>query len=90
MAGPQQQFGNTMHQQASSTFSNIANIGPPQPQQQQAQPQGDKFAPGNIFAAMKRQDFAKPEEQRPQDSGKSSYSYLTVWGPKWANWNRQI
>lgn len=70
MGGPAQQFGQTMHQQASSTFNNIANVGPPQPQQQQQQPQGDKFAPGNIFAAMKRSDFAKPDEQRPQDSGK--------------------
>ncbi|KAI9636713.1 uncharacterized protein MKK02DRAFT_26463 [Dioszegia hungarica] len=72
MAGPQQQFGQNMHQQASSTFGSIANMGPPAPpqQQQQQQPQGDKFAPGNIFAAMKRQDFGKPDEQRPQDSGK--------------------
>lgn len=71
MAGPQQQFGQNMHQQASSTFGSIASMGPPAPPQQQQQqpPQGDKFAPGNIFAAMKRQDFGKPDEQRPQDSG---------------------
>ena len=30
----------------------------------------DKYAPSNIFAAMKKTDFGKPEEQRPQESGK--------------------
>ena len=71
--GPGQQFGQTMHQTANSTFGQIANMQPPQPPQMQPQQTGagggDKFAPGNIFAAMKRADFTKPEEQRPQDSG---------------------
>ena len=31
---------------------------------------GDKFAPSNIFAAMKKSEFGKPEEQQPQNSGK--------------------
>ncbi|WVQ93256.1 hypothetical protein IAU59_000322 [Kwoniella sp. CBS 9459] len=52
--------------QQQSAFNAIANIGPPpQPQQNQ-----DKFAPSNIFAAMKKNDFGKPEEQQPQNSNK--------------------
>ncbi|WRT69028.1 uncharacterized protein IL334_006011 [Kwoniella shivajii] len=53
-------------QQQQTSFNAIANMPPPQPQQ------GDqnKFAPSNIFAAMKKPDFAKPEEQQPQQSNK--------------------
>ncbi|WWC91237.1 uncharacterized protein L201_006179 [Kwoniella dendrophila CBS 6074] len=53
-------------QQPQSSFNAIANMPPPQPQQ------GDqnKFAPSNIFAAMKKSDFGKPEEQQPQNANK--------------------
>jgi len=44
------------------------------PPQQQENP--DKFAPSNIFAAMKKQDFTKPEEQRPQDSSESTLAAM--------------
>jgi hypothetical protein len=72
-SGPGQQFGQTMHQTASNTFNNVANV-PLQGQVTGMQPQqqgggGDKFAPSNIFAAMKKSEFGKPEEQRPQESG---------------------
>ena len=30
----------------------------------------DKYAPSNIFAAMKKTDFGKPEDERPQESVK--------------------
>ncbi|KIR26661.1 hypothetical protein I309_04430 [Cryptococcus deuterogattii LA55] len=61
--------GFPQQQQQQSTFNAIASIPPPQPQQsQQAAP--DKFAPSNIFAAMKKTDFGKPEEQQPQAAGK--------------------
>lgn len=59
---PQQQ-----QQQQQSTFNTIASMPPPQPQQAQQAP--DKFAPSNIFAAMKKTDFGKPEEQQPQAAG---------------------
>ena len=36
----------------------------------QAPSNPDKFAPSNIFAAMKKTDFGKPEDERPQESGK--------------------
>lgn len=54
-----------------SAFNQIASM-PQQPTgQPQQQPQnGDKFAPSNIFAAMKKNDFGKPEEQQPQNAGK--------------------
>jgi hypothetical protein len=55
--------------QQNSAFNQIANMPQQQPQQPQ-QPQGDKFAPSNIFAAMKKNDFGKPEEQQPQGAGK--------------------
>lgn len=58
-------------QSQNSAFNQIANM--PQQQQQQAQQQqqnGDKFAPSNIFAAMKKNDFGKPEEQQPQNANK--------------------
>jgi hypothetical protein len=51
-------------QQPQSSFNAIANVGPPPPPGQD----GNKFAPGNIFAAMKKADFGKPEEQQPQSS----------------------
>lgn len=54
-----------------SAFNQIANMPTQQQQQQQQQPQdGNKFAPSNIFAAMKKSDFGKPEDQQPQGSGK--------------------
>jgi len=56
-------------QQQNSAFNQIANMPQQQPQQQQA-PAPDKFAPSNIFAAMKKNDFGKPEDQQPQGSGK--------------------
>jgi hypothetical protein len=59
--------GNYGQQSQQSSFNAIASIGPPQ---QASNP--DKFAPTNIFAAMKKQDFGKPEEQRPQDSSTST------------------
>lgn len=60
--------GFPQQQQQQSSFNAIASIPPPQPQQsQQAAP--DKFAPSNIFAAMKKTDFGKPEEQQPQAAG---------------------
>lgn len=73
-SGPGQQFGQTVQQNQQNQFNAIANV-PLQGQvtgmQQQQQSQGgDKFAPGNIFAAMKKSEFGKPDEQRPQDSGK--------------------
>lgn len=68
--------GFPQQQQQQSTFNAIASIPPPQPQQpQQAAP--DKFAPSNIFAAMKKTDFGKPEEQQPQAAG----MYLTSFRP---------
>ncbi|ORY24778.1 hypothetical protein BCR39DRAFT_545879 [Naematelia encephala] len=57
--------GNYPQQSQQSSFNTIASM-----QQQQPQQAGDKFAPSNIFAAMKKTDFAKPEEQRPQESVK--------------------
>lgn len=66
--------GFPQQQQQQSTFNAIASIPPPQPQQpQQAAP--DKFAPSNIFAAMKKTDFGKPEEQQPQAAGMYSTSF---------------
>jgi hypothetical protein len=56
-------------QQQNSAFNQIANMPQQQPQQPPA-PAPDKFAPSNIFAAMKKNDFGKPEEQQPQGSGK--------------------
>ena len=71
-SGPGQQFGQGVQQNAQNQFNNIANV-PLQGQvtgmQQQQSQGGDKFAPGNIFAAMKKSEFGKPEEQRAQDSG---------------------
>lgn len=71
--GPGQQFGQGVQQNAQNQFNNIANVplqgqvtGMQQPQQPGG---GDKFAPGNIFAAMKKSEFGKPEEQQPQNSG---------------------
>ncbi|WWC73129.1 uncharacterized protein I206_107095 [Kwoniella pini CBS 10737] len=52
--------------QQQSSFNAIANMPPPQ----QAQGDQNKFAPSNIFAAMKKNDFGKPEEQQPQSSNK--------------------
>ena len=57
--------GNFGQQSQQSSFNAIADMRPPEPQ---ANP--DKFAPSNIFAAMKKTDFGKPEDQKPQDSGK--------------------
>lgn len=69
--------GFPQQQQQQSTFNAIASIPPPQAQQsQQAAP--DKFAPSNIFAAMKKTDFGKPEEQQPQAAG----MYLTSFRPR--------
>ena len=42
---------------------------PPQVPQPTGAGGGDKFAPSNIFSAMKRTDFTKDEEQNPQPSG---------------------
>ena len=56
-------------QQQNSSFNQIANM-PQQQPQQPPQPAPDKFAPSNIFAAMKKSDFGKPEDQQPQNSGK--------------------
>jgi hypothetical protein len=56
-------------QPQNSAFNQIANMPQQQPQQPPA-PAPDKFAPSNIFAAMKKNDFGKPEEQQPQGSGK--------------------
>jgi len=39
-------------------------MAPPSPAQNP-----DKFAPSNIFAAMKGSGFAKPEEEQPQAAG---------------------
>ncbi|KAK4684569.1 actin cytoskeleton-regulatory complex protein SLA1, partial [Tremellales sp. Uapishka_1] len=58
-----------------STFNAIASIGPPPPP---AQPQGDKFAPTSIFAAMKQNQFGKPEEEAPQNSSES-FHVLVSW-----------
>lgn len=44
---------------------------PPQVPQATGAQGADKFAPSNIFSAMKRTDFAKPEEQNPQPSSES-------------------
>jgi hypothetical protein len=53
-------------QQQNSSFNAIANLPPPQvPQPTGA---GDKFAPSNIFSAMKRTDFGKSEEATPQSA----------------------
>lgn len=54
-------------------FNQVANMQAPQQQPQQTGNGGgggDKFAPSNIFAAMKKSEFGKPEEQQPQNSGK--------------------
>ncbi|KAL7421316.1 cytoskeletal protein binding protein [Cryptotrichosporon argae] len=51
--------------QQQSAFNAIASMPPPQQPRQQ-----DKFAPSNIFSAMKRTDFGKPEEQQPQAANK--------------------
>lgn len=53
-----------------SAFNQVANMQQQPPQQQQQQQNGDKFAPSNIFAAMKKNDFGKPEEQQPQNANK--------------------
>ncbi|WVN87949.1 uncharacterized protein L203_103146 [Cryptococcus depauperatus CBS 7841] len=53
-----------------TTFNVIASIPPPQIQPQSSGGGGDKFAPSNIFAAMKKTDFGKPEEQQPQSANK--------------------
>lgn len=47
-------------------------MAPPAPVVPQATgaPSGDKFAPSNIFSAMKRTDFTKSEEQNPQPAQK--------------------
>jgi hypothetical protein len=59
--------------QQQSTFNAIANIPPPQPQQPQTSGGGgDKFAPTNIFSAMKRTDYGKREEENPQPSSEST------------------
>ncbi|WWD21143.1 hypothetical protein CI109_105624 [Kwoniella shandongensis] len=50
-----------------SSFNAVASM---QQQPQQSQQQGDKFAPSNIFAAMKKTEFGKPEEQQPQNANK--------------------
>ena len=59
-------------QSQNSAFNQVANMQAPQQQPQQTGNGGggDKFAPSNIFAAMKKSDFGKPEEQQPQNSGK--------------------
>jgi hypothetical protein len=62
-------YGN-FQQPQQSAFNAIASLPPPQLQPQQTGT-GDKFAPSNIFSAMKRQDFGKPEEQQPQDASES-------------------
>jgi hypothetical protein len=59
-------------QQPQSSFNAIANVGPPPPPAQD----GNKFAPGNIFAAMKKADYGKPEEQQPQSSSESSGTHI--------------
>lgn len=76
-----QQFGQGVQNDVNSRFDAVANV-PLQGQvtgmqgQQQQQQQGpDKFAPSNIFAAMKKSEFGKPEEQRPQDSGECLESW---------------
>jgi hypothetical protein len=56
-------------QSQNTAFNQIANM-PQQQPQQPPQPAPDKFAPSNIFAAMKKSDFGKPEDQQPQNSGK--------------------
>ncbi|KAK8843340.1 hypothetical protein IAR55_006996 [Kwoniella newhampshirensis] len=59
--------GGMQQSQQQSTFNAVASM---QQQPQQPQQQGDKFAPSNIFAAMKKTDFGKPEEQQPQNANK--------------------
>lgn len=61
--------GGFQQQPQQTAFNAIANMPPPQ---QQENP--DKYAPTNIFAAMKRQDFGKPEEQQPQAQRESCCS----------------
>lgn len=61
-------YGGYQQAQQNSSFNAIANLPPPQVPQQTGN--GDKFAPTNIFAAMKRSDFGKPEEQNPQTANK--------------------
>ncbi|ORX39089.1 hypothetical protein BD324DRAFT_587922 [Kockovaella imperatae] len=57
--------GNYGQQSQHSSFNTIASMRPPEPPSNP-----DKYAPSNIFAAMKKADFGKPEDQRPQESGK--------------------
>lgn len=58
--------GGSGQQSQQNSFNAVANM--PPPQQQQAP---DKFAPSNIFAAMKKTEFGKPEDERPQDASES-------------------
>lgn len=61
--------GMPFQQPQQSAFNVIANLPPPQiPQATGMSGGGDKFAPSNIFSAMKRTDFGKTEEQTPQPS----------------------
>lgn len=63
----QQQAQQPSFQQPAPTgFNAIASIPPPQPQENP-----NKYAPSNIFAAMKKQEFGQPEEQQPQQSSES-------------------
>jgi hypothetical protein len=61
--------------QQQSTFNTVAAIPPPAPVQPQATGAGgDKFAPSNIFNAMKRTDYGKREEEAAQ----AASEYKTV------------
>lgn len=69
----------TGYQQPQSTFNAIASIPPPQVPQPTGASGGDKFAPTNIFSAMKRTEYGGSEEQSPQASGTSyNVPFLTV------------
>jgi hypothetical protein len=68
--------GNFPQQSQSSNFNAIANVRPPEPVQNP-----DKFAPSNIFAAMKSSGFGKPEEEQPQSAGTCSTSGAASFPP---------
>jgi hypothetical protein len=63
--------GNFAQQSQTSNFNAIASMRPPEPPQNQ-----DKFAPSNIFAAMKQKNFGQPEEQQPQGSGEFAFGHI--------------
>ena len=68
--------GNFAQQSTASNFNTIASMRPPEPPQNP-----DKFAPSNIFAAMKQKNFGQPEEQNPQGSGMCYPSVFFIESP---------